>query len=490
LAEQRGAVFTAIIHGTFSRGDAWWRLARSGAPPTFADRLEAALTAQGLVGTVWAPAIAAGMDEDDFAWSGINRHSERTAAGASLAAALDRLAAARGCTAEAPLRVNLIAHSHGGNVVLEALSGMTPRVRARRLIFLGTPLIERTRSLRLLRAVLAAVVLAATGAAVLFGIIGLTGAFIDPELQRDDWALMSFGLLVGAAFFGSWVFVALAALADLLWRVLCWPVDRYRQRLGQVYGPPPERVRQLTGGRGCLLVTSHYDEADILLQLGSRPRRLFDQIIRRSWPRSIQLLELIAVRPFIDWMAFHLVEMVLERLALGMTWLECLINDYRMADLDRSVVYPPTIYHRVDVTDFLEESLRAPQSPAIKLARAGESVEPSGPVPAGEGDPAQAPQSARDLREQDSRHLLDLYENIREVGRKIAEQVRFLHSRYYESDTVVRWVARELLEEQIDWSVYRKRRTARSAPLEQAHHDLQHDQQDDRRLHKEHAPGR
>jgi hypothetical protein len=44
--------------------------------------------------------------------------------------------------------------------------------------------------------------------------------------------------------------------------------------------------------------------------------------------------------------------------------------------------------------------------------------------------------------------------------------VRFLHSRYYESDTVVRWVARELIEEEIDWSVYRRRRSARSAPLQ------------------------
>jgi hypothetical protein len=463
LAEQRGPVFTAIIHGTFSRGDAWWRLPEAGAPPTFASRLEAALAEHGLIGTVWAPALAAGMSAEDFAWSGINRHSERIAGGAALAAALDRLAAALSCTAEAPLRVNFIAHSHGGNVVLEALRGMTPRVRARRLIFLGTPLIERTRSLRLLRAVLAAFVLAATGAAVLVALIGLSGALIDPAVSSDDWLLFSLILLFGAVFFGSWIFVLLAAIADLIWRAICWPFDRYRQRFGQVYGPPPERVRRLTGGRGALLVTSHYDEADILLQLGSRPRRLFDQIVRRSWPRSIQLLELIAVRPFIDWMAFHLVEMVLERLALGMTWLECLVNDYRMADLERSVVYPARVYQRVDVTDFLEESLRATQAPALALVTASAPAVPDQGAAA--ADPAQ-PQSARELREQDSRHLVDLYENIREVGRKIAEQVRFLHSRYYESDTVVRWVARELIEEEIDWSVYRRRRSARSAPLQ------------------------
>lgn len=125
-----------LVHGTFSNttptdtaspGDVpvpWWV---AGSP--FCRQLDAALAKLGCQART-------GAEEDVFAWTGANLESDRRKAAAALAARLEAL--------EHDPRVkayHLIAHSHGGNVVLHALRKFQP-VRLRAVIFLGTPYFE------------------------------------------------------------------------------------------------------------------------------------------------------------------------------------------------------------------------------------------------------------------------------------------------------------------------------------------------------------
>jgi len=58
-----------------------------------------------------------------------------------LSSSLNELAQYAQATPDDPLTVNFVAHSHGGNVVLEALLHLNTNVRVGRLALLGTPLV-------------------------------------------------------------------------------------------------------------------------------------------------------------------------------------------------------------------------------------------------------------------------------------------------------------------------------------------------------------
>lgn len=445
---------TAIIHGTFANDEHWWRPGENPESRTFADRLEAGLAAHGCVGTVWRPVLEAGLRVDDFAWSGANSDRARIVAGLDLAVKLRRVAERLGATAKSPLEVNLVAHSHGGNVCLEALRHLDDRVHIRRFVLLGTPLIDRRRSLRILRAALAIFVVGFMITASFMAMFGLLGILAGD----DEWESLlglSLGAMLGMVLLGSWIFVLLAGAADLIWRAISWPIDKIRKHRRQLYGPPAAAVLSALGGRRVLLVTSHFDEADILLQFGSRPRRLFDQMIRRRWPWALKLLEFILFRPFIDWMAFYLIEMVLERYAIGLPWSCCFLNDYRLADLDRGKSYPATAYQRVDVTDQLEASTLWEDEPSSTSEEKNSDEKNSDEKNSDEK--TKSPPGGGELRTmfKDDRQLADLYAGLLRVGQTIGDQVRFLHSRYYASDTVLALIVNELVEEEIDWRGWR-----------------------------------
>ncbi len=104
-----------IIHGTFNPPEPgtvkWFETGRNGVT-TFCDALSERLMGTPLQGAVWrmphGPTV--------FAWSGQNDHAERVAAGMKLASEMLEVVK-RDPTA----RVHLVAHSHGGNVVLKAI---------------------------------------------------------------------------------------------------------------------------------------------------------------------------------------------------------------------------------------------------------------------------------------------------------------------------------------------------------------------------------
>lgn len=418
------------MHGTFASALRWWRPGGGGVP-TFADRLDGALARRGLPGTVWKPALALGWSPDAFAWSGRNRHLDRLNGGRTLAIQLNALAETLDATEGDPLVVNLVAHSHGGNVVLEALPRLSPIVRPGRVVLLGTPLLTFRPTLRIVRAAIA-LFLAFVVASLFVFVVG--SAFV-PGLF--DWMCSLLGLcttesgvgmgwllLLAAAMVMAygWILVVLSWLVDVVWRVLLFPLTALgKNRPGEVYGPPPARLLQLLGGRRIVLFTSHQDESDVILELSTAPRRLYAEWVARKWGSEVKLLERIALRPVVVGLVLRIAEVVMERYILGFSWLRVLFFDHEMADLDRGREYSPELIERVDVSAELREALEArPLSVPIWWPV---------PVPAAERLGGE------------ERRTVTLREGLRILVRDLFRQVKPVHSEYYESDAVVERIA-------------------------------------------------
>lgn len=367
-------VFTIVVHGSFAAAGSWWRPSTAGSGSSFADQLEDELARRGLAGTVWKPAVAVGLGPDDFAWSGDNTHAARTAGSKRLAASLAELARRLGATAETPLIVNAVAHSHGGNVVLEAVRRLhgVPEVRFRQLVFLGTPLIEFRAALRPFRFLVAVLILA--------GALGLATVIVArlflPQFPRlicpllgtcaeeHVGAVVSWPWLVAALFgvllVSRWVFAIVAALGDALWRVAYLPVLMARGRAhGQAYGPAPQSLRASLSGRRVLLITSHQDEADLLFHASAAPRKVYEEWIGEAFSAWGRALEWLVVRPVVVGVLLRAFETVMERVAFGFSWLRVLFFDHDMAELETSRAYPTTLIERADFTEEMLEAHRA-----------------------------------------------------------------------------------------------------------------------------------
>jgi hypothetical protein len=397
---------------------------------TFADRLQAALASRGLAGTVWRPALDAGFDYEAFAWSGENHHRARMAGAKRLAAALDGLAGALEATPEEPLRVNLVSHSHGGNVVLEALGRLSDRVRPNRVVLLGTPLIARRGALRLVRLLLGLVLLGLVASLFLVAALGFAGLPVAGGYHPA--ALLGIVLLLAVSY--GWVFMLVGNLVDAVWRAVDYLARVTIGRgAGQVYGPPPARLAALLDGEPVVLLTSHHDEADLVLQLGSAPRRLYREWVEGAWGLPGRLFERVVLRPFVDGVVLKLLAVALERFVLGFSWPAVLFGDYEMADLDRGKAYPKSVLVRLDVTEDLVPVLRnkqASQRAWTALPVVEETPELSGP----------------------GRRSETLRETLREVLRGLKAQIRLRHSAYYESDAVLERLADVLSSSSAAWA--------------------------------------
>lgn len=421
---------TVLVHGTFAERERWWRPG-DGAMTTFADRLEKALERRGVAGSVWRPALGAGFACETFAWSGRNRHEDRVAGGRRLAEQLNALAETLGATPNDPLVANLLGHSHGGNVVLEALLRLAPSVRVGQVVLLGTPLLSYRPTLRIVRIVLALLLLFVVVSLAVF----VLGTFIVPGVF--DWICSLAGicamhikvgagwlLLLAAAMVLAygWIFLILAWLLDVAWRVLLFPLTALsKNNPGQVYGPAPHQLATILGGRRAVLFTSHQDEADLILELSMAPRRVYAEWVAAKWGAEVKVLERIALRPVVVGLLLRFLEIFLERYMLGFSWPRVLIFDHEMADLDHGKEYPATVIERVDVSEALRESLyHQPASVPVWWPL---------PVPGAE------------KLDGDARRVLTLKESLRVLFRDILSQVKPRHSEYYESDAVLEKVA-------------------------------------------------
>jgi hypothetical protein len=126
-----------VVHGTFSGKD-------SGSTPgwyspgeAFCQQLDAALKGVGSTARCWQHLQ---RGEDHFHWDGRNDWMSRRRAAARLRALLTRLHAQQ-------WRVHLVGHSHGGNVIVDAITNDMGRVEKSfrgRVALLGTPLYRDT----------------------------------------------------------------------------------------------------------------------------------------------------------------------------------------------------------------------------------------------------------------------------------------------------------------------------------------------------------
>ena len=410
---------TLIIHGTFAAGETWWRLGE-GNNTTFADRLEVALAKRGLQGSVWKPVLDCGFKYDAFSWSGENRHKARQTGARKLIASLKLMADQCEAEGRGRLRVNLVAHSHGGNVVLEALRQLPNKIEIGRVILLGTPLLAVKPSLRLLRLIVAYLLFSFI---LLMGIL-LLMKLISPSSFADiSYVEVGLGIPLLIIFYG-WLFYLLAEAGDIVWRILTAPFSLLTGRwAGQVYGPRAAIARKTLRNHPAVLFTSHFDEAALLLAVCSAPRQLYVEYVSARLSTVRLFLERLLFRPVAVGLILRCVEVLLERAALGVSRMGLLFFDYEMADLDKGREYPKSVVTRRDVTEELRPTI---QKKRLSLALAASSDE------------------MREAAPGEDRHVVSLKNALETAGRDIMSQVRLRHSLYYDNDVITELIAEEL----------------------------------------------
>ncbi len=206
---------TLVVHGTFAKEAEWWRLSADG-NVTFADQLEREMTRCGVSGTVWAPLLSEGFDYDAIAWTGQNRHRDRVKAAKQLSATLNAFAERVHANPNEPVVVNFVAHSHGGNVVLEALRRFNPAVQVGRIALLGTPLIKVRPAFRLARPFLSVLL-----SALLVGMVAMPfvlafsrGTIPETTVPILGHPVSIFALVIPLLIGYAWIFWLLGNLLD------------------------------------------------------------------------------------------------------------------------------------------------------------------------------------------------------------------------------------------------------------------------------------
>jgi hypothetical protein len=403
---------TVVIHGTFANNEEWWKLTDGS---TFADRLETALAARSMPGTVWKPAFNAvrkngqHFSYHDFAWSGRNRHKDRIQGGEKIAATLMELADSLGASEAEPLSVNFVAHSHGGNVVLEALKWVRPPVRVRQVILLGTPLIRFQPAFRLIRPVLtllAGYILVRAGIDVLS----------EPDIHLAAIAAGALGFSLSVLFLG-WFCVTFSWIIDLIWRVVSLPMLMWADKVeGQLYGPSPAfLLAKQSTMRRIISFASRIDEAGLLLRLGAAPYDLYEEICVPTGNLVKQFAELMLVRPtFLTWM-LTFIELALARYVIGIPWRLILFYVHQVSNYKWGFAYPRKILRQIDVTEYLLPLARKrfdEQTNAMKTL----------------------------LVEQNS----GIKGDVQYVVRSIIEQINLRHAGYYQNAFIVDRIAHEL----------------------------------------------
>ncbi|BFU96129.1 MAG: hypothetical protein NTNFB02_28510 [Nitrospira sp.] len=403
-------IVTIVVHGTFATQEKWWRL---GTGETFADRLEQGLAQQGMPNTVWHPILRAGLSYDHFAWSGENTHHARMVAGRKLAQSLDDLAQRLSASPDSPLSVNVVAHSHGGNVALEAIRHLGKAVHIRRFVCMGTPLLSFRPALRLVRpfTVSFLTLFASMFAFLPFLVIPILLRYaqgMPPGSQEREQLLGALFLPVFIPMFG-WMLLGLNKLVDLAWSLVCWSwLWLVGKTNGQVYGPSPQTLAASFGKQRVLFLTSHFDEADLFLELSAAPATLYNEFAESRYTGWRSLVERFIFRPAVVGLLLHPAELVLERFVLGLSWFRLLFFDYNTTSVRERGAYPRTVFDQVDLTQELqlEQQLIQQQSPPTL------TFSPFG-------------------------HTCSLRHRVTAVGQALAEQVRLRHAMYYQNTHVL-----------------------------------------------------
>lgn len=419
---------TLIIHGTFAADENWWKLGKDG-ENTFADQLEKALSKREITNTVWLPALTNGLTYESFAWSGENKHRERIRGAKKISDSLKTLAHKTGSTSNSPLKVNFVAHSHGGNVVLEAMKYLGKNVQPNKVVLLGTPLISMKPTLRAFRIAAAYVVLTIIVLAGLFLFLQIISSALNIKLfdieNINGWFFTL--ILFFSVFLYGWILSFVAKIGDLIWGLIFSPIQFLTGRImGQAYGPTPSVLSKAMKKNTISLFTSHVDEADLILQMTSAPRLLYIEHIEQKWKLSVRIIEKIFFRPIVVGIFLRVLEIILERCALGFSWLRVLFFDYEMADLKNGKEYPDSIFKREDVTAEVD---------TMELDTAARSIYKS----------LIMKKKTQDLTGV-KRRVESLRQTIAEVGENLMNQIKLRHSLYYQNDKILTKIVESLMD--------------------------------------------
>ena len=430
---------TVVIHGTWAKDERWWRLGDANRDEaTFADNLECALSSHGMAGTVWRIGGDHAVSEDSFKWTGRNRHRDRRCASRQVSSNLDLLAKRSGSTDAEPLVVNFVAHSHGGNVVLDTLTRLSDRVRVGRVVLLGTPLVSARPALRLARFVLSIMLLGLLAFFFLADTVLVADlvfaqfdrGFIEGNLKIIGWIIIAVTIPYLVCF--AWSFWLIGNFLDVLWRLVNRLVEPFYWMRGRtsrrVYGPSARRLAKILHGDPILMLTGYNDEADLALQISSAPDRLYSEFItdrfatHESQPgRKIRahvggFLERLLLRPFVLGAFLRVVEVLSEKFVFGFSSIRALFTDYEVVPFDEQPYYPP---------DLLAQTVVEARAPAPgtkeKSAKDRGTDRPGGIFAPG----------TRGLRR-----------SVTDVMAELKAQIKLRHSAYYESPDVIGLVAR------------------------------------------------
>jgi hypothetical protein len=357
-------------------------------------------------------------------WSGENSDKARKKAAKDLAVSLGKVADDRGCTPEEPLEVNLVAHSHGGNVVLESLKRLTPNVKPRQLCLLGTPITWRFWDPRFVY-----VPYLIWCFAVMLTDLWDFGAFMKalPDIERGDafldWAIV-LGLVVP-------LFLWFGALAAKFFRWLFGLIPG-----SPAYGPTPDRLQRMLAGRPALLLMSPEDEADLMMHMGAAPLDVYKAMIRgrpivsagsNLIAKAVRLVmktfEIFYLRNFAYAVVVPVSEILLERFGLGFSLPSVLVHNYEMVSWTQKGGYRDTEIATINV------EAEALMSRPLQVDLAHSSL--SGMTP------------TKRLREsRDDKHrIATLRETLRETLLNLRDQLKLRHSGYYDSEEVLAAIA-------------------------------------------------
>lgn len=256
-------VFT-LVRGTFARGAPWTRQSstRRKVTSVLRDRLKAAFSEGALTKRV--------------CWSGANSHGARLAAGERLASSLRR-----SLRRHPRSKHFVLAHSHGGNVVLAALRDPDLQAKVSGVVTMATPFIDcAPRDLTQASVMrwwlpLGAAVMAAAVAASLFVMLGLGLAelFFEQVLGRQmpEWLyvvmILPLALYMPAAIVGVYKWVR-----SRIDQRLKWAPARQREILAR-YGLPAVAAPIF-----CAAVP--LDEARAALRIGAGTGEVFFRLWR------------------------------------------------------------------------------------------------------------------------------------------------------------------------------------------------------------------
>jgi hypothetical protein len=450
-----GEPVTVIVHGTFASDEPWWKPGKA-LPPSAADDLEKALRGHGMTGSVWRglrddpPAV---IDTDDpdgevtaieaaFGWSGRNRHRDRVRAAEQIRGSLESLAdrsrAVDGTGAREPLGVHVVAHSHGGNVVLEMMNNPPSDVDIRSITMLGTPLIWTFPAYRLIRILLALLF----AASLVFVMIPPPGESVAKSVAISGFFMLAYPW---AFFWARRLFVLPIRAVAVVWRRL---VHGGRPPGRPAYGPRPDVLREELG-REILLLRSAEDEADLMMHFGASPTEAYKSLVRPTRPTrakvreggvlsylgfgTLWFFEMLIIRPWVYILMVPIFEAGVEHIGLGFPWRTSMWRNQEMVSQRdrRRELYPANALTRLDVTaqllPTLEREIRERATTAVYV-----------------GETPTATVVSEDGIRTEQEHLDELKATFGKLVRSFKEQFNLRHSMYYESPEIIEMVAQEI----------------------------------------------